>query len=226
MTTASQFEQACRTGNRRVNGVRQDKVTYTLDGKLLAGAIHLVRNPFDNVVARLHYSQKSWNSSSDESDQKKHDLFTRDKEGFELWCSYQDHISAKRQRKHGIFDSELWKELLEPLPCHAEFYRYLHWHNMAFSVLEHYQYFSANFRIYTLFYENYTQHFTDVTNELLNFLQFEDKRAEPPDFFPGKTYPDYFEPEHVELVSRLAQAVLKPEAYALLQHYFGEASSR
>jgi hypothetical protein len=50
---AKQFESECRSGNKVVEG-RSSSVHPAYGSDIPKKAVHILRNPLDNIVARLH----------------------------------------------------------------------------------------------------------------------------------------------------------------------------
>lgn len=121
-------------------------------------AIHLVRDPLDNIVSRFHLAYKKLSPS----DQK---IYTRDDVGFQRFCKYWDtwqinnttnslsnnNMNNKRKRKELFGDKNTtryleiqipWKSKrdiltlsdVDNVPCWADFFRYVNWHNNAIHV--------------------------------------------------------------------------------------------
>jgi hypothetical protein len=100
-------------------------------------AVHLVRNPFDNIVARKHYAVwrrriKGW---TDEQLRPYEARTLSDGSNvtaelaFENWCSYSDGLFDATDRSAsvvGIRNETVWRMFLQ-LPCRAEWYRYVQW---------------------------------------------------------------------------------------------------
>lgn len=152
-----EFAASCSSGDRQVNRKVQHHITYDYRKVKVRKIIHLIRNPFDNMVARMHYEKKKWMKYSTKKDKKKLKLFTNSIKGFGLWCMYKDkkaeehhvlnyilqkfqsnqqqnddisrNISSEETRKN--FTS--WNDMYDQngtIPfCVTEFYRYLQWHN-------------------------------------------------------------------------------------------------
>jgi Sulfotransferase domain len=208
---ASQFAGACCTGNRNVNNVSH--VTTYPQSQVVA-AVHLIRNPFDNIVARMHYKQTEWSKSQDPKDQELAELMSLSPQGLSLWCLYLNFTEFKQTRRS--FSASFWDTYMEPIPCAMEFYRYFRWHDLAVTTS------SALPRpTMILYYENYTSTYDATTQELLNFLQLQrSETGVPPQFVLGKTYTDWFTMEVHQNVQRLASVLLSNATWMLLQHYF------
>ena len=205
--TVHSFERMCRTGAKLVDG---EKMRFTYNDPVQR-AIHLMRSPFDNLVARLHLERKAW------ADRKENpeflDNFTDSKEGLAAWCRFLDDLRVKDEQESHFLDPELLDEE-KRVPCHAEFYRYIQWHNLAFEVTRR-----KRLPTYMLYYENYTENFDETVEELLEFLDLR-AVAPAPEFYSGKSYDDYFEPEQCQAIAYLAKELASPETWEALRHYF------
>lgn len=202
------FDKACRTGNKIVDGNYSDAGTVVeIEPKK---AVHVFRNVFDNVVARLHMQRKNWESHGDKDNHLSR--FESNMEGFRRWCQYIDS-STKKDLESTLLDDET-KRLYNLVPCRAEFFRYTHWHNRAMQVVE-----QRKLPVHYLFYENYTINFNETVEELLDFIELPAVR-EPPPFIPGKVYPEYFTSEEKQNAARLVRHVATDEVWSLIKHYF------
>ncbi len=97
--------------------------------RLITKAVHLVRDPFDNVVARFHLEQGKRTNYSSVS-------YSNDREGFRQFCWH-----LKKQYRREERDAEIYNRyhpdlfnLTKDVPCRADFFRYVEWHNLAFFV--------------------------------------------------------------------------------------------
>jgi hypothetical protein len=209
MLNETQFEKSCRSGNRKVNGSLSE-VTYPAN--VVKATVHLIRNPFDNIVARLHYEQKKWRKSGKELHKKRLLNFTDDKQGFQRWCNHYDSLDLNFRRR-GRYTTKILQTLAS-VPCYAEFGRFVHWHNNAIAVTRRLQ-----LPTHTLFYENYTDNLNATGDQLLSFLQL--TRSGPmPNFIENKHYPDYYTPGQIGVVAAMAQAIATPACWELIRHYF------
>jgi hypothetical protein len=173
--------------------------------------VHLIRSPFDNLVARLHLERKEW--EKDEKYQLLLDTFTDSKQGLAEWCRRLDKLRAKEEKQTHFLDPELLAEE-QQVPCHAEFYRYIQWHNLAFEVTR-----QKRLPTHLLYYEDYTENFDETVLELLDFLEAS-QVAPAPEFYSGKQYIDYYEPEQCQAIARLAMDLSSPETWEAVRHYF------
>jgi hypothetical protein len=208
--TVRSFEIACRSGNKIVNDT---KIPTLYDGSVPKRAVRVIRNPFDNIVARLHHEQKRWGRMKDNQDNL--NVFNATKEGFRTWCQFQDSRAVRKEMSSRFFDDELWR-LAKDLPCHAEFMRYVWWHNFALETARR-----RNLPVHNLFYENFTENWQGTVDQLFEFLHLKPAEgAIPLEFVTGKHYSDYWEPHHAALAKELVAMLASPEIWTLLEHYF------
>jgi Sulfotransferase domain len=209
----SHFMNSCRMGNRNVNGT-QEEIVYAVSTQVHS-AVHLIRNPFDNIVARMHYKIKQWLASNSSKEHDLADYISFTPEGLLHWCQYVKLTEQKHYYSH--FNSTFWATYMEPTPCAIEFYKYFHWHHYTTEGIRT----TLHDPSMILYYEDYTIQYNATTNRLLNFLQL--KRplyAAPPEFIVGKTYTDWFTNDMKESVKRLALVVVSDATWKLLHHYF------
>lgn len=77
-------------------------------------AIHLIRDPFDNVVSRFHLERKLPGRKAAE--------FSKSREGFRSYCSQIDGIHIANENRVTFLD-EVTLSLIRKVPCHADFLR-------------------------------------------------------------------------------------------------------
>ena len=197
VSTKSQFFQGCRTGlkvtvtdsevqnnannpNTNVNNIPPNqetqrtitKETVRHDPTLVKKAVHLIRNPFDNVAARFHHA---WKLGRTEEITNIKDQYAFDTEGFHNYCAFLDKKYIPREREW--YSSQTF-ELAQRIPCHAEFYRYIQWHNLAFETTRE----TMNIPSIVISYEHYKHHLDATIGRLLQFLNLQQLNFEAPKF--------------------------------------------
>jgi hypothetical protein len=194
--------------------------------------VHLIRNPFDNIVARLHLKERRWKDKATENNgkyQHRIQLYNNTKDGFRAYCQFRDKTDIQylhKQLSSTTTNSTFSKSLLEyatMVPCHAEFVRYTRWHNMAIELIQ-----SKELKSITLFYEEYASNWDVTTSILLDFLGLQpahgddDDENEPTteEFMAGKHYVDFYEETEIEAAEQLVRGLASKELNRLLQHYF------
>jgi hypothetical protein len=209
------FELQCRTGAWN-NGTHHVD-PYGMD--IVKRFVHLIRDPLDNCVSRMHHGIKTLKPDNGRVDEVQ--ALARDNpvSGLDAWCAYLDELSRPflpatiMERADAI-------DLLN-IPCHAEFIRYVAWHNAAYQMTM--VKYAATVPTYHLYYENYTTNFDGVVRELYeDFLQYPPISAHPRPFIAGKTYHYLFSPQHQLDVARLVRTLALPPVWELLRHYFAD----
>ena len=150
-------------------------------------AVHLIRDPFDNVVSRFHLEQERHPGQSNGGVPAVPNDDNNPRERFRAFCETlnQKHAREERQAVWLAKNAEL-DELTADIPCRADFFRYVEWHNMAFVTTR-----DMELETYILHYDWYATRFEETVDELLDFLHLE-KRGKVVPFQQGKVYDDYF----------------------------------
>lgn len=110
--TVESFQRGCLSGFKSVNG-KHIKTSY--EATVPSRAVHLIRNPFDNIVARVHWALRL-NKTTDPD--------------FDLWCHEMDSMFPLKESETSLISSEV-KEMWKELPCHSDWYRWTQWHNLT-----------------------------------------------------------------------------------------------
>jgi hypothetical protein len=179
--------------------------------------VHLIRDPFDNCVSRMHHGLGTIKSPALLNNLRTlvvDDPFER----LRKWCAYLDESFHPLVPKY-IWDRHDAKRLLS-VPCHAEFIRYVSWHNAVINMTT---ILHPELPVYRLYYENYTANFGGLVRELYEgFLRYPLISARPKKFFPGKTYHYLFTPEEKLEIAYLIKSLASPDLWQLLRHYFSD----
>lgn len=176
------------------------------DPERLAKAVHLVRDPFDNVVSRYHLERKLPGRKAAE--------YPESREGFRKYCEAIDSLHSTNEKRALFLDDDIL-EIMKTVPCHADFFRYIEWHNLAFVTTR-----DLELETYVLHYDWYTTRYNEVAKELLAFLELDiHKDGELTPFLPGKVYP-YFTEEEKLAVKQAFQIMASPQTWRHVQGYF------
>eukprot|EP00985_Skeletonema_marinoi_P005281 scaffold2279_cov133-Skeletonema_marinoi.AAC.10 len=205
------FLQHCLEGRYNIkdhDGQLTEKLG-SYDKALVKRAVHLIRDPFDNVVSRFHLHYKNL-VKKNRADQIA--AYPRTREGFRRFCIDEGrrYYSDEKQSKFykDVFDS------VKDVPCHADFYRYIQWHNLAFATT-----WDLNVPTIIVHYENYTDNFIETKDALLAFLG-QDGIYDAPEFVTGKTYRDYYTADEIDAVSVLFSKLALEKTWHNTKHYF------
>jgi hypothetical protein len=216
--TPRSFVRSCLKGKRGVFSSDEAEMT-TVDVRyrpdLVKKVVHIFRNPMDNVVARFHLDRKI---QARKNEQWLLD-YPNNKEGFKRWCaSMNEKVSHTLPSNHWI-DSSL-TQVMTGVPCLAEFYRYVQWHNLAFTATSDLQ-----VRSFVFHYEDYSNRFEEVTEELLDFLEL-DRLGEAPEFIDHKEYVDYYSDEEKHSIAMFIMEFSTKPTWQSVKHYLTDYLSK
>lgn len=231
MVNETFFLDECRRGS----GLFPKDQKPAVRGKILEGgfetvhydvthvkkAIHLIRNPFHNIVSRFHLERKHWVEG-----EKKHevDRYTNDAKGFHFWCkdlneqfgpTFLSSPAAASNKEAQVSIPRDVVELMQDVPCHGEMYKYVQWHNHANTVMTNH----LKKPTMIVHYENYEHAWNKTVGNILNFLHLE-KKGEPSKFSARHDYDPYFSPEQRLAAQKLIVRLARPAIYNQLERYF------
>ena len=206
--TTFSFRDHCLSGSKTADdGNISQKNKYP--PTRVAKAIHLMRDPFDNVVARFHLHRNSHNQTAIK--------FPATKDGFREFCQQLDRDFVSEERNSVVFKNHFF-DILKDVPCRADFVRYVEWHNMAWITTR-----DLNLDILPLHYDWYTNRFNETAAEILDFLRLKANAAQPMKaFVPGKVYRDYFTPDERLAVKKAVRIMASKEIWKRMSYYFAD----
>lgn len=208
LESSRSFQIGCQSGKRGKmtdSGLSTEFVTY--NSSLVTKAIHILRHPLDNVVARFHLYYKREQAMNNK------DFTTRypyNSTGFNSWCADQD--KTHDLSKYRWVDEPLTKKL-NAVPCRQEFFRYLQWHNLAFETSR-----ALSLPTLIMHYDDYSNEFDLALKRLLTFLELPSAGGVEP-FSHGKVYRDYYSPEQRAAVLDLIEEQATAETWHYLKDY-------
>lgn len=123
------------------------------DASLVHKAVHLIRNPFDNIVSRFHLEHHALVKRNDTESLKS---YPNSKQGFRAFCHMLD-LKFSREEKHSRFIESDIRFAMKDIPCHGDFIRYVQWHNLAFVTTD-----DLTLPTLVLRYENYENRFNET----------------------------------------------------------------
>jgi len=211
---ATAFEESCRTvswNDDEGDGGHFHSAQY--GARIVKKAIHLFRNPFDNIVSRMHHAISHQNRVQYSNKLLEKLLDPSGKKALRTWCEYIDE-KFERYVPSSIRERSDAARLLA-IPCHADFIRYVLWHNYALEMTK-----QLEIPVHTLYYENYTSNYNETVSKLYNFLGHRIVDSPHPFDSTGKTYLDKFEPRHVREIAYLMRALASNDCWVRLRHYF------
>jgi hypothetical protein len=204
------FSRACLESKYYQNHTRYD---YHYSKQLVRRVVHLIRNPFDNVVSRFHLSRKHGASSKN---------FTNNVMGFQEWCRQLDTEYHTYELHVRVFDTDL-HHLFRSVPCHVEFYKYVEWHNNAIYTAQS----LFGVPIHHIFYDDYKNYWKGTVFGILNFLEIPyDPQQQSTDNirnvtpFVHRTYvEEYYTAEQRHNIRKLIKELATVETWELLKRY-------
>jgi hypothetical protein len=223
--SAERFLNGCAGSSQYVDA--QDRSNHTKlrsnyqHKDLVKSVIHLIRNPFDNVISRMHHGMKIRQKRIGFSDEITH-KFMESPEGVMRWCAISDKAFwMEREVPKTITNANKLRlipfdvDLLLKVPCHSEFFRYVEWHNAAIRMIE-----EEKLPSMVVYYEDYETNYNQTVDSILEFLDLS-REAPPLPFKAGKTYRDLFFPEETQRATKhLLKAMASKELWAILRRYF------
>mmetsp|Transcript_5351 Transcript_5351/g.7714 ORF Transcript_5351/g.7714 Transcript_5351/m.7714 type:complete len:345 (+) Transcript_5351:84-1118(+) len=193
------FQRACVRGNLNNHSA---EVHYSAE--IVRRAVHLFRNPLDNIVARFHLSRAHGNDKK----------FENNSSGFQKWCSQLDEKYTLYESHTPWIDAsllELWKDV----PCHAEFFKYTQWHNLAWTTTQ-----NLDIPSHILRYEDYAEDWRTTVDSIFSFLHLQGVAWEQATTFKARSYHSYYTPEQKDAIQRLIQNVASVPVWNVVKTYF------
>lgn len=194
------------------------------DADLVKKAIHLMRSPFDNIVSRFHLERKHWLKRDKTTELKR---YTNDARGFHVWCkdlntdfgpTFKSGVKMPMVTSMNDPDLSIPRdviELMQGLPCHGEFYKYVQWHNHANAVTTNY----LQKPTLIVHYENYDKLWNKTATKIFDFLHL-DMTGPKKDFHARHDYDPYFSPRDREAARKLIKRLARPNIWQQMERYF------
>eukprot|EP00553_Chaetoceros_curvisetus_P014290 CAMPEP_0204640536 /NCGR_PEP_ID=MMETSP0717-20131115/47783_1 /ASSEMBLY_ACC=CAM_ASM_000666 /TAXON_ID=230516 /ORGANISM="Chaetoceros curvisetus" /LENGTH=280 /DNA_ID=CAMNT_0051660997 /DNA_START=1 /DNA_END=843 /DNA_ORIENTATION=+ len=183
-----------------------DDISKAYPLKHVKKTVHLIRDPFSNIVARFHNRFKDPSIGGE-----KNFGYRNTKEGFRQFCEkYQQSYQRAQQQ----LLTEHQTTLMKDVPCAVEFILYVQWHNNAFKTTK-----MMGIDVMVLHYESFETRFDETTDNLLSFLGYQNSKRKYK-FESGKTYSEYFRPKERQKVKEVLQELASTETWAEIKDYF------
>jgi hypothetical protein len=119
LETKESFVDMCGKG-AHVSISNMAKVHVKYDPTLAQRAIHLVRNPFNNIVSNFHLERHT-KAKKGKGDWLKR--YPNNSSGFRKWCSDIDQKYAKEEASVRLIPDSII-HMFDGLPCHKAFYAF------------------------------------------------------------------------------------------------------
>jgi hypothetical protein len=143
--------------------------------------------------------------------------YPKSKHGFRAYCSNLSELNAQEEERSKFFRDVI--DSIRNVPCYADFFRYIQWHNLAFVTT-----WDLHIPTLVVHYENYTTNFDETKGLLVQFLGWE-AMYEPPTFVAGKTYRDYFSDEEINAIAHMFEKLAMEKTWHYTRHYFDQVLS-
>ncbi|KAG7361994.1 sulfotransferase family protein [Nitzschia inconspicua] len=192
------FEKGCRSvtyPTPDANYVMADTRLYNMT--VPKKAIHIVRNPFDNLVSRWHLWKNDYENTT---------------HSFADFCHFWDTTNEERGERQ--FLSQETYNLMKDLPCRSDWYRYVQWHNLAIRLIEKHRLPALSIN-----YEDYESKYGQIIQQLLDFLELP-KLHDPPPFKEGKSYMYEYTPEDQQKAKKFVRHLASEQTWSLIKRYF------
>lgn len=201
------FLKRCASGHARV-APRRRRVDVDYPPERVAKAIHLIRNPFHNIIARYHLEHRHFGYKNRTDWLESH---ANDQKGLQKYCQDLDRMYKKQDEKY------FGKGKVPKAPCHGEFYKWTQWHNLVHEGLalikEH------EVPVLTIYYEDYSRKFNATVAQILDFLELEHVGILR-EFSARSDYGGYFTKEQEDQVRDLVKSVASEKTWSQVKHYF------
>jgi hypothetical protein len=208
------FDISCRTSTFNPQTLtkgkkgkpRLDRVLYA-PTTVPVKAVHLIRNPFFIMISRMHMWRKNHKTSLSTN--------ANDKADFDEYCEVI-HQPWRGREDEELFPDSIIELFTKNVPCYADWFRYVQWHNNANEVIR-----QRHLPVLVLMYEAYTTDYNRTVNTLFDFLKL-DKKGKSVPFVVGKEYSSYYSEEVSIAASRLVRALATPQTWGQIKHYCQE----
>eukprot|EP00586_Coscinodiscus_wailesii_P020600 CAMPEP_0172508602 /NCGR_PEP_ID=MMETSP1066-20121228/213255_1 /TAXON_ID=671091 /ORGANISM="Coscinodiscus wailesii, Strain CCMP2513" /LENGTH=586 /DNA_ID=CAMNT_0013286641 /DNA_START=282 /DNA_END=2042 /DNA_ORIENTATION=+ len=199
------FLKTCSSGFH--NDKDGDVIQTPYDPHITKKLLHLIRNPFDNVVANFHFSYKRVKKQRGTPWR-----FAYSSDGFREWCTWLDEKYTQDDLKilYGPDAAALAGDVL----CHGEIFQYVQWHNNAFRVER-----QLNVPSLLIYYEDFHFDMDGNMEKLLKFFKL--PRLADPQPFHYQPYPDHFTEEEVEATAKFIITLADGVTQGALARYIG-----
>lgn len=211
--TPEEFLRRCTLGHARLTPAKvRRKYDVEYPSERVHKAIHLIRNPMHNIIARYHLEHRHKGYKNDTQCQENH---SNDANGLKKWCK-------ANTKKYKTEDEAFFLEGIPKAPCHGEFYKWTQWHNLAHASLAIMRGADKTAREVPrlrVYYEDYKERFETTAQQILDFLELE-QVAPFREFRSRSDYGGYYSDKELRDIKKLVQSVASEETWKDVRHYF------
>lgn len=181
-----------------------DTARFTLDRTLVRRMVHAYRNPLDNVVARYRQQAVTNDQSTPAS--------------FHAWCHDNDRRFVEEESQ--AYSAEAVR-LSATIPCHAEFFQYVQWHNNVVAMKNFLELYT-----HTVHYGSFRVNLEHTARHFWRFLGLveQDGVAAPlpdvPEFRFESFAADYYDDEERHAIGSFLREFASVETWLEIARYF------
>jgi len=212
--STEQYLEECIRGARfeEREGGTTERFWVQYDPSFAKRAVHLFRDPFDNIVSRFHHEYKTHNNQKDNAWL---DKYPNAPYGFRAWCRDSDERFKEREP---VFFDEAMVKAFEGVPCHGEFFRWVQWHNNAFELIRR-----LNIDDHVVHYMDYDTDFDKTVRGILKFVDLDWVGDAPP--FKMLAYDDrYYSQEERERIIEFMKFVASERTWQEMSRYVNKSA--
>ena len=170
------------------------------DESIVKKAIHLIRNPLENIIARFNNAHKRNKALVNFTHSHPKEYIKM----FHSWCEERDREALAKKYHHDVPNGVI---------CASELFRYVQWHDHAIALAK-----DMNIPAMILHYEDYAKDLNNTVDLLFSFLEH-DKVASAPPFFQHD-YSFMYTNAEKEGIEDWVKVLASKELWKLLEHYF------
>lgn len=205
MYNYARFRELCWEGSILDNG---QQVAVKYNPEYVKSAVHLFRDPFDNIVLRFWAEREEMQILGHNTWLKR---YPSSSDGFQTWCNDRD---AEWYDVEKAWYGEDTMKMAEGVICRQEFYKYIMFHNNVVRTRQTY-----NLPTFLLKYEDLYLDYEETIGKLIEFLDLPTVRDPPPrDMEVGFSAP-YFTEENREATNLFMMSLALPKVASILKQY-------
>lgn len=217
MISKYKFADECHMGTKytlpKTEGGSASLEVLTYDPQIIKKTLHLIRDPIDNIVDRFRQRR---NLAMKDEDKAFLQLYPDNLQGFQAYC-------ANQNVQHIVEDSVSWGvatfKASYKVPCRAEFYRYIQWHNLAGEQAKNDMKNVPEVRVHV---SDFDDDFDGTMTKVLNFFEMDLK--EDLEEYPGKSlyqndYSPYYSASQRYHIACFLKKLASPDMKAELARY-------
>ena len=205
-----EFIRGCATTRPDVEDAQKGEY----DASLVHKAIHIVRDPFHNLISRFNCEHKLVAERGGDRALQFVERYPKNASGFHNFCRDLDSDFDKQYSKDLIPKSK--RQDVKHTLCHDDIISYVQWHNHAFEACRH-----LHLPTLVIHYEDYEDDFNMTFSNLLDFMHLR-PIGKAGQYSARKDYQDYFTKEDRIKVKKLVKQFASTHTWKVLARYFAE----